>query len=459
MVIKYNPAFSGFFANKKRYAILMGGAGSGKSWAIGQYIVESCLKERERWLIIRKYKTTIKNSVFRLIADLIRDYKIESFCDINKSDMFFQIGDSDIITSGLDDPEKIKSIQGITKVWIEEATELEELDFDQLDLRLRGGEVDKQIICSFNPISEDHWLKKKFFDNQTEDVYLLHTTYKDNYFLDNAYRKLLEERMSVDENMYRIYVKGIWGRVTTGQEWHKNFSRAVHVNDCKFLQGYPIHVSFDFNVNPYMPCSIWQIIPQEQNGKKIYHANCIDEIALKNPLNKTSELCKEVARVYGDSVKKMYIYGDASGKRRATESQEHNYDVIKRVLRRWVDDQSMRVPARNPDLTIRKDFTNMILAGAFPIVLRINEKCNLMITDLESVLEDTDHTKKAKMVRDPLSDIVMQKYGHFSDTFDYFLTQAFNYYYNEIHRFIGKSGRGGQTPKLQEDDRLSQPVY
>ena len=95
---------------------------------------------------------------------------------------------SRFIFAGLDDVEKLKSIQGITDVWIEEATEITQDDYQQLNLRLRGGTLSKQIIMSFNPVSALSWIKRYFFDEPDEDkVSILKTTYKHNRWLDAEY--------------------------------------------------------------------------------------------------------------------------------------------------------------------------------------------------------------------------------------------------------------------------------
>ena len=112
---------------------------------------------------------------------------------------------NELILHGMDDQEKIKSIAGITSVWCEEATELDELDFNQLELRVRGETATyKQFIITFNPISETHWIKARFFDNPDSDTLLLNTTYKDYHFLDADYIKHLTERVRNNENLYKV---------------------------------------------------------------------------------------------------------------------------------------------------------------------------------------------------------------------------------------------------------------
>ena len=112
---------------------------------------------------------------------------------------------------GLDDSEKIKSITDITDIFCEEATELLEDDFTQLDLRLRALEDDLQIIVSFNPVSKVNWVYRKWFadkDKVYENTLILHTTYKNNKFLPESYIKALEEKQRTNYVYYKIYALG-----------------------------------------------------------------------------------------------------------------------------------------------------------------------------------------------------------------------------------------------------------
>ena len=112
--------------------------------------------------------------------------------------------------SGLDDVEKLKSIANINRIWVEEASEVSENDFNQLDLRMRGqSEIGYQMTLTFNPISELHWLKRKFFDIGVEEAYTSKTTHKDNPFVDEAYKRKLERLKEEDYQYYRIYAMGI----------------------------------------------------------------------------------------------------------------------------------------------------------------------------------------------------------------------------------------------------------
>lgn len=165
-------------------------------------------------LIVRKVGTTLRDSVFALMKETIKTFGLGSLCQVNKTDMTITLPDfkSEILFKSIDDPEKIKSIANITLMWIEESSELTQADFQQLDLRLRGNTKHaKQILISFNPIDINHWLKKVFFDGKKENTKIVHTTYKDNKFIDAAYTKTLEDLKIQDEYYYSVYALGAWG--------------------------------------------------------------------------------------------------------------------------------------------------------------------------------------------------------------------------------------------------------
>lgn len=214
-----NKAFMPLFFDSHRYLVLKGGGGSGKSVFAARKVIERCVSERKhRFLVCRKVGRTIRESCFRLIVGHLSEYYPDVEYKANLSDMkiTFPATESEIIFSGLDDVEKLKSIYNITGIWIEEASELLEGDFNQLNIRLRGETLYyKQIIISFNPISLTHWLKARFFDRDLEDCTISETTYKDNRFLDEENIRVLEDYKYTDPYYYQVYCLGQWG--VTGQ--------------------------------------------------------------------------------------------------------------------------------------------------------------------------------------------------------------------------------------------------
>ena len=195
-----------------RYEILYGSAGSGKSVFVAQKILyRACKIPETKILVIRKYATTLKDSVFDLVISIIKKWKLYDYCKINLST--YQIvlpNNSVILFKGLDDPEKIKSINGLNSIiWCEEATELTEEEFTQLDLRLRDGE-NLQLIATFNPVSKVNFVWRKWFgpEAQLDNTFILKTTYKDNKFLPQEYIDSLEAKRLTNPTYYSIYVLG-----------------------------------------------------------------------------------------------------------------------------------------------------------------------------------------------------------------------------------------------------------
>ncbi len=213
-----NKVYYPIFKDTHRYLVLYGGAGSGKSVAAAQKIVYRMLTEKNhRFLCVRKIQNTIRDSMRAEIIGAIEKMGVRSlfiFSDSPTGEMSI-IGPNNntILFRGLDDPEKIKSIKDITGVWIEEASELKKQDFEQLRLRLRGKHLKnyKQIMLTFNPISDQHWLKKRFFDTIDEDAKVLKTTYLDNDFIDEEYKQDIEKFKDTNPSYYRVYALGEWG--------------------------------------------------------------------------------------------------------------------------------------------------------------------------------------------------------------------------------------------------------
>ena len=134
-------------------------------------------------------------------------------CKVNLTTYTITLPNGSIfLFKGMDDSEKIKSITDITDIWCEEATELSLDDYTQLDLRLRALAGDLQLFCSFNPVSQQNWVFKKWFAEDAiydkENTMILKTTYKNNKFLPQSYINALEEKMNSNPLYYRIYALG-----------------------------------------------------------------------------------------------------------------------------------------------------------------------------------------------------------------------------------------------------------
>lgn len=229
-----NQTFLPLYACRSRFLVLMGGGGSGKSVFAARKVVERCATEAGlRYLVCRKVARTNRQSTFKMILQTVSDFYPDQVLRVNKSDMVitFKSG-SEIIFAGLDDVEKLKSIYEINGIWIEEASEVGEADFHQLDIRMRGKTVNyKQMILSFNPISVTHWLKKYFFDRKDKRATVHHSTYLDNRFLEREDIETLETFRETDPYYYSVYALGMWG--ITGKTVFSGEKLQNQRNNCK----------------------------------------------------------------------------------------------------------------------------------------------------------------------------------------------------------------------------------
>lgn len=223
--IQSNKAFSEVHRSKKRYIALKGSAGSGKSVDTAQQYLIRLLKDKGRNLVcIRKSDVTNRDSTYAELTGAIYRLGLEKYFECRLSPLQIRcINGNMIIFRGVNDEkqrEKLKSITfqkgKLTDVWIEEATELTQSDFEIIDDRLRGNLPSGQfyqIKMTFNPVNKNHWIKKQFFDRQDENTLTCHSSYLDNRFIDDAYKVRMQRRKEVDPDGYRIYGLGDWGEI------------------------------------------------------------------------------------------------------------------------------------------------------------------------------------------------------------------------------------------------------
>ena len=190
-----------------------GGASSGKSHGVVQKVV---LKSLKHWkhprkvLWLRKVDRTIQDSIFTDVLDCLSTWRLLPLCRVNKSNRTINLPNGAVfLFKGMDDPEKIKSIKGLSDVVMEEASEFNQDDFTQLTLRLREPKhKQRQLFCMFNPVSKLNWTYKQWFDPDVEvdtnRVAIHQSTYKDNHFLDEDNIKTIENLKQTNPAYYKM---------------------------------------------------------------------------------------------------------------------------------------------------------------------------------------------------------------------------------------------------------------
>lgn len=283
--LQANRGFREADLTHKRYVVLKGSAGSGKSVDTAQHYILRLLQDKGRNLLcVRKSDVTNRQSTFAELRGAI--YRMfgqayRSYWYINNSAMQIQckLNGNCVLFRGMNDDaqrEKLKSIAvdrgKLTDIWVEEATELTQADFEILDDRLRGelpsGQF-YQIRLTFNPVSASHWIKKVFFDRTDADVYTHSSTYLDNRFLDAGFHARMQRRRETDPEGYRIYGLGEWGEtggliltnwtaqkvsqvladydeVSIGQDFGFNHANAIYVLGFKDADVYVLRGLYGF---------------------------------------------------------------------------------------------------------------------------------------------------------------------------------------------------------------------
>lgn len=432
---EFVPTLLPYLNRDEGVQLFTGTAGSGKSVFLYQRaILFAMTKSYFRLLFCRKVAKNIRDSVFLGFKDIIADWGIGQYFRINETNMNLTctLNGNKLISHGLDDPEKVKSVKDISHVLIEEMSELDFNDFAQLQIRLRTEKVKKtQLWGAFNPIYEFKWGRDYFFEDKgdtipegvvpakTPDTLIVKTHFRHNPHINaEAYEEKIRTLAGSDENYWNVYGLGNWGKSQKGSEYYRNFSKSRHVAPCDYVDGLPIHLAWDFNAHPYVACSVWQL--EEVDGR--IKARCILHLMLTS-VEATCRYFTEEVPHWAEAG--LFYYGDASGLNSLpVEVASNFYTVIDNGLRGLVSRQSRRLLRKNPNHRSlskgtlgRQDFMNRILTGEFGVDVIIDPVCAEVIEDFEMVKQDANNAKLKTKIKGP-DGITYEPLGHFSDGID-----------------------------------------
>lgn len=205
-------AFPYVFDYSHRWEFWYGGAASSKSFSISQKLIIRCCRERITIAVCRRYGSTLRNSCFSLFKQILAQWKLTPYVKIKETDMTIEFPNgSKIIHLGLDDEQKLLSINNIGCFWIEEAFEVSKEIVEQINLRMRAKVDNQQIIMSWNPISKNSWIYDFVEVKPPENSVKLHFTFKDNPFLSQAYIDAMEDMRVRNPAKARVYYYGEYG--------------------------------------------------------------------------------------------------------------------------------------------------------------------------------------------------------------------------------------------------------
>ena len=301
-IIKVSKVFKQTFNANTTTVINVGGARSGKSYAMAQLLIYKAVNEICQIAVTRKTMPALKMTAMRLILNLLKDYNLFAPACLNKTENTYKMGRSMFQFFSLDDPEKIKSSE-FNYIWLEEATEFNYQDYSVLLTRLSAPIINgkqNQIFLTLNPTDINSWIYKKLFTQK--NITVIKSTYKDNNFLQKSYIETLLSLKNYDDNAYKVFALGEWG--ASEKIIYKNWSLVD-----KFPQNpSEIFYGLDFGFNN--PTALVQVAVYDG---KFYVREILYQSGLTN-----SALIERLKTLLKDQESKT-IYADAAEPNRIAE--------------------------------------------------------------------------------------------------------------------------------------------
>jgi len=325
-----------FWNDKHFYRVVKGSRGSKKSKTIAINMIYRIMKYPEsNLLVIRRVFNTLRNSCRADLIWAINRLKVNHLWKIPKGEhtLTYLPTGQQILFAGLDDPLKLTSItvaQGyLNFVWIEEAFQIEKQEmFETLEESIRGilpPHLFHQITLSFNPWSEDHWLRKRFYNDTYEReyiddlIYAITTDYTMNEFLDEVTLKRFEEMKIKRPNRFRVAGLGEWG-IAEGLVY--NNWEVLEFDPIKLLRSdFSLEAAFGLDFGFTNDPSAFIAVIVDLRNKRLF---IFDEFYKKRLLN--NEIAEEI-KIRGYS--KDEITADCAEAKSIEEIRRHGISRIK----------------------------------------------------------------------------------------------------------------------------------
>lgn len=375
-----------------KFYFLVGGYGSSKSYHVATKLLLKLASEKRLALVVREVYDTIRDSCFSLFEEVALRIGIYDHLKFKTSPMqvIFPNG-SKIIFKGLDNPQKLKSINGVSIVWLEECSECKYEAYKELLGRLRHMQMSNHIICSTNPVGTDNWTYSHFFKNEennkivlddeilyknrivkTNNTYYHHSTCEDNAFLPQSYIDELEQMKIYDYDLYRVARLGHYG--VNGEKVLPQFKVLEHDKVMDFANKCPsryIKTGMDFGFVTSYNAVIQMAIDDKNKDLYIFNeyyskGKTDDEIA------KEIEEFKNFIIIADNAEPKSIAYFNRLGyKMKACKkfagSRLANTKKIKRFKNIYCSDKCKHTIKELKNLTYKKDRRGNIVEDEFNI--------------------------------------------------------------------------------------------
>lgn len=389
---------------------------------------------RSRSVIIREDLERLKKNTFPTIDKLMPKRFVKRFDGTAYQWQF--TNDSNMLFMGenIDKDPHHDRFNGLefNFALLDQAEEIQQSTFDKVLERvgsyvLPAGfkQPEPLVLITINPT--DTWARKLIYEKYLSGTLPANWLYipakiTDNPFIPESYKHSLLELKRINPIKYDRYVNGDWdAKEKTGMEFYNAFNYSVHVKKVPFIESLPIHLSFDFNVVPYMTMLCCQVLNADGKTKLRF----FKEYCLKNPDNTSRACAQYFIRDFEKYKPLVFYYGDRSGKNRiAGQGNKRNFDDVEAVLIKYLHTQSDRVLSKNPNPFKARDFINLIYGGYWQdIEIEVDESCTELIKDLENVKLGIEGKVKER-VNDKATGTSYEKYGHTSDAMTYFIVSV-----------------------------------
>jgi len=430
---QYSKHFIPVLESNHRYLILFGGRGGSKTNQIILKLLNlSFLDEHIHIVYCRHQKRTLRDTTFQDIVNYIKKSKYKDVFDYSEaynSSMIFtnKITGHKLVPFGLSDEENTKGISEATHVWIDEVNKCTEDQVTMVNSVLRTPNAKKlQLILSFNPVSQKHWLRKFFFSEDDaykphprfkDKIYVHHSTYLDNEYIDHEeYLNTLTLNYAGRQSLLNVNVHGLWGSEENKNPWFYALDSNKHygVKDIGWNRSEVLYLAFDFNISP-MTCVVAQMVPG-------IYCRIIKSYKIKNCTSR--EFCKIIKKDFPGAV--LRVTADPAG-----NARNANYESVSTtghaILRQYLGiglnqmDKPMLNFNRRDAHTELRTFCNTVLQEHPNFSINPNW-CADLIADLEMATTEEGSDKLYKTSGDT-------EFGmHLTDCFIYLLTTYLNSY-------------------------------
>lgn len=436
------------FSNKYTKILFGGAIRGGKTYAgLGAVLLLCKVFPGSRWAVVRDSLTTLKRNTIPSFLKLCPRSFIESY---NQERQVIRCTNGSEILwfpENYDDDKDLNRWKGleVNGFLLEEVNELQELSFwkaiERAGSYIPPAGVKKPkplIMMTCNPAS--NWVKELFYKRWETDTLPEGWLYIPSKITDNPFvmadQDYVDSLKDLPTYQYKVFVEGDWNiQLKVGGEYFKCFELDKHVipnapakdgSNPLYKPELPLHISWDDNVNPYLPCGIFQLVIEDEidmdkTFKKIT-VYMIDEIAGKTPNNNIEKVCDEIIRRFPAHNSGMFIYGDATAKKEDTKMEQgHNfYTLVMKYLAKYLPQS--KVMSHNPNVIPRAQWVNSVFEkNVGRVHVRIGDNCKTCINDFVLLKEDENGGKAKKKEKDPKTGVTSQVVGHYADLFEYLM--------------------------------------